>query len=181
MQPARLRPIATLGVAAIAMLGVAACSSSSAPAWTYAPPLASASAAPSGSAGPSASAGAGGSPAASASGGASESPAASASAGAGGSPGASAAAITIKAQNVAFDQSSIDVAANQAFTITFDNEDAGIPHNLDIKDSSGNSVAKTQVANGPTTEELQVPALKPGTYTFNCDVHPNMTGTLNVK
>jgi len=26
-----------------------------------------------------------------------------------------------------------------------------------------------------------VPALKPGTYFFRCDLHPNMNGTLNVR
>lgn len=185
MRPARRQTVVSMGIAAVAMLALGACSSASAPAWTYAPPLASPSASAGSSAGASASAsaapaaGASGSPPASASAGAS--PSASAGAGASGSPGSSAAAITIKAQNIAFDQSSIDATAGQPFSITFDNEDAGVPHNLDIKDSSGASVAKTDISNGPATANLQVPALSAGTYTFVCDVHSNMTGTITVK
>ena len=181
MRPARRQTVVSVGIAAAAMLVLGACSTANAPAWTYAPPIASPSAAAGGSPGASASAGA------SAPAPASGSPAASGSAGAGssagpsGSPASSAAAITIKAQNIAFDQSSIDASAGQAFTITFDNEDAGVPHNLDVKDSTGASVAKTDISNGPVTANLQVPALSAGTYTFVCDVHSNMTGTLTVK
>ena len=37
------------------------------------------------------------------------------------------------------------------------------------------------IFNGVATKDYDVPALKAGTYTFACAVHPTMTGTLTVK
>ena len=65
--------------------------------------------------------------------------------------------------------------------IEFDNNDAGIPHNLEIQDASGASMFRGQIITGPAMAMYQVPALAAGTYTFVCDVHPNMTGTLTVN
>jgi len=89
--------------------------------------------------------------------------------------------LSVKAQNIAFDPTTLSVASGQPFSITFDNEDAGIPHNIDIKDAAGASVFKGDIFNGVATQTYQVASLLPGTYTFVCDVHPNMTGTLTVK
>ncbi|HVA86675.1 MAG TPA: cupredoxin domain-containing protein, partial [Candidatus Saccharimonadales bacterium] len=80
-----------------------------------------------------------------------------------------------------FTETSVDAPAGQAFTIAFDNEDAGIPHNIEIKDASGASKFKGEIVTGVTTINYSIPALTAGTYTFVCDVHPNMTGTLTVK
>jgi hydroxyethylthiazole kinase-like uncharacterized protein yjeF len=77
--------------------------------------------------------------------------------------------------------SGIDSDTGQAFTLKFTNQDAGVPHNVHIKDSSGAEVAKTDIISGVATTSIQVPALKAGTYPFVCDVHPNMTGTITVK
>ena len=60
------------------------------------------------------------------------------------------------------------------------NKDAGTPHNIEIKDASGNIAFKGDIITGPTTTTYDVPALKAGSYTFSCTVHPNMTGTLTV-
>ena len=65
--------------------------------------------------------------------------------------------------------------------ISFDNEDAGTPHNVAIKDPSGAEVFKGDIFNGVETRDYQVPALSAGAYTFACSVHPNMTGTLTVQ
>jgi mono/diheme cytochrome c family protein/plastocyanin len=145
----------------------------------------SSSAAPAGSAGPAG--GASSSPATSASAGTSGSPAASGSAAASGSPAASASGaasggsgqtVDVSASGVAFEQSALKAPAGAAFTLHFDNKDAGIPHNVDIKDASGASVFKGEVFPGAAAKDYNVPALKAGSYTFVCDVHPNMTGTL---
>ncbi|HEX8940627.1 MAG TPA: cupredoxin domain-containing protein [Candidatus Limnocylindrales bacterium] len=85
------------------------------------------------------------------------------------------------AQNIAFDPTSLQASANTAFQIAFDNQDQGIPHNIDIKNSSGSSVFKGDLVTGPSSATYSVPALPAGDYTFVCDVHPNMTGTLSVK
>ncbi len=102
---------------------------------------------------------------------------------AGPSPSGSPAATTLKivAQNIAYDVSALEATAGQPFAIEFANQDAGIPHNVAIKDSSGTDVFKGDIFNGVETRTYQVPALPAGTYTFYCTVHPNMTGTLTIK
>ncbi len=117
------------------------------------------------------------------SGGGAASPGASASAGTGGGGGSSpvpSGDITIRAQNIAFDIGSATASAGKAFTIAFINDDSGTPHNVAIKDASGTDVFKGEIITGPAAKVYDVPALKAGTYTFYCQVHPNMTGTLTV-
>ena len=75
----------------------------------------------------------------------------------------------------------IQAAAGQAFAIEFDNQDQGILHNIDIKDASGTSVFKGDLVTGPAKTTYQVPLLAAGSYMFQCDVHPTMTGTVVVK
>jgi hypothetical protein len=91
----------------------------------------------------------------------------------------------ISAKNIAFDKECLAEPANKAFTLTFDNQDVGIPHNVAIfngKDASAPVVFRGAVFQGSKTEQYQIPALKPGRYYFHCDVHPTaMTGTLVVK
>jgi plastocyanin len=98
-----------------------------------------------------------------------------------GSPAATGATIHISAQNIAFDTDHLAATAGQAFVLEFDNNDAGVPHNVEIKDAGGASVFKGQIITGPAKASYQVPALPAGSYMFLCDVHPNMTGTLTVQ
>jgi len=84
----------------------------------------------------------------------------------------------ISAQNIAFDTNHLESPAGQAFVLEFDNNDPGVPHNVEIKDGNGTSVFKGQIITGPAKATYQVPALAAGSYTFACDVHPDMTGTL---
>ncbi len=88
--------------------------------------------------------------------------------------------VTIKAQNIAFDVKTASAPAGKPFTIVFANNDSGTPHNIAIKDASGTDVFKGQIITGPATQTYQVPQLKAGSYTFYCQVHPSMTGTLTV-
>ena len=90
---------------------------------------------------------------------------------------------TIVAMGVKFDLASLTVAAGKAFTIVFDNQDAGIPHNVAIHQgtATGTEVFKGEIFPGVGTRTYSVPALTAGTYTFVCTVHPNMVGTLTVK
>jgi mono/diheme cytochrome c family protein/plastocyanin len=105
-----------------------------------------------------------------------------------GSPGASAApsgaptgtVVQEAALNVAFVNQSLSAPADTPFQIEFDNQDAGQPHNIEIKDASGASAFKGDIVTGPTKTTYNVPALKAGTYPFVCSVHANMTGTLTV-
>jgi len=89
--------------------------------------------------------------------------------------------VTVTAQNIAFTTTTVTGPAGAAFTLSFDNEDASIPHDVQIKDASGAQVFKTDVFPGVAKRDYPVPALKAGSYPFACTVHPNMTGTLTVQ
>jgi plastocyanin len=107
--------------------------------------------------------------------------------GASASPGASASTdpnakvVTVSAHNIAFDPTEVTAPAGAAFTLSFDNQDAGIPHDVQVKDGSGAVVFKTDVFPGVGKRDYSVPALAAGTYPFACSVHPNMTGTLTAE
>ncbi len=101
----------------------------------------------------------------------------------GGSPAPSlpAADVSIGAQNIAYDASTLTVPAGKPFTLAFDNRDPGIPHNVAIHDASGAVLFKGEIITGPKVIVYNVPALAAGQYTFVCSVHPNMTGTVTAK
>jgi plastocyanin len=171
-------------VAALTIVAVAACTTST-PGWTYAPASASPipSAEASGSAEPSGSVAPSVAPSAAAS--ATASPASSASAGPGESttPSAStaAAAVELSAQNITFDKTALSVPAGAAFQLVFHNNDAGIPHNVEIKDGTGASVFKGEIFSGVDSRTYDVTSLAAGAYKFVCSVHPNMVGELTAQ
>lgn len=159
-----LRPIA-FGILVLTLVG---CSSAT-PGWTYAPapaitPPPDTSAAPSSA--PSA--------------GASAAPSGLAPSGPAPSGPSDETTIEITALNIAFDKSELEAPADEPFQIVFANNDAGIPHNVEIKDAAGTTVFKGEIFNGVETRTYDVPALAAGSYTFICTVHPNMAGTLTV-
>jgi plastocyanin len=87
--------------------------------------------------------------------------------------------IKITAGEIAFEQAAVSVAANQPFTVVFENRDA-VPHNVAIfaGDTGAERPLEGTVFTGPATRWYAAPALAPGTYRFVCDVHPSMTGRL---
>jgi len=82
--------------------------------------------------------------------------------------------------NIQFVERELSAPADQEFQIEFRNDDAGIPHNIEIKGSDGSTLYFGEIFNGVETRTYTVPALPAGTYTYICTVHPNMTGTLTV-
>jgi plastocyanin len=86
---------------------------------------------------------------------------------------------TLHALNVAFDHPQLTVAANASFVLVFDNQDS-VGHNVSIyRDSAYQyQVFQGTIFSGPSTRWYPVPALAPGTYSFRCDLHPNMSGTI---
>lgn len=93
------------------------------------------------------------------------------------------ATISIAASNLLFDKTTLTASAGTV-KIEFDNKDGGVPHNInfyDGKDASAKSLGATAIEVGPTKQELTID-FKPGSYHFQCDVHPTtMTGTLTVS
>jgi mono/diheme cytochrome c family protein/plastocyanin len=92
-----------------------------------------------------------------------------------------AAVVTVVAEGIAFTTPDVTVPADTPFVLTFENRDAGIPHDVTISDAAGTQVFKTDTFNGVETREYDVPALAAGAYPFICSVHPNMTGTLTAE
>src|SRR6266511_3527591 len=100
--------------------------------------------------------------------------------GAGG--GGTANPSTIMAQGLAFSTPEIALPPDAPSTIHFEDKDAGVSHNIAIyTDSSlGTNLFKGQIITGPASIDYSIPALKPGTYYFHCEVHPTMHGSVTV-
>ncbi len=74
--------------------------------------------------------------------------------------------------------------ADTPFTIEFDNQDTGVPHNVAayIDFSAATSLFAGEIITGPDTIVYEVDPQPAGEYFFRCDVHPTtMTGTLIIK
>jgi plastocyanin len=104
--------------------------------------------------------------------------AAKAAPGGGGGPSANLAA-----KNIAFVQKTLNLKANSPVVIRFNNQDAGVPHNVDITtDPEGNTTLyKQDPTSGPLETDYKFTTPPPGKLYYHCDVHPNMTGTINVQ
>jgi plastocyanin len=92
--------------------------------------------------------------------------------------------LSVVAKDIAFNTQALSIGSGKSFTIDFKNQDpAGVPHNIQIRDSSGSVVQDQQTVDGGQEAVYTYNALQPGTYTFICKVHPipTMTGTLTVK
>jgi plastocyanin len=99
--------------------------------------------------------------------------------GGGGEGGGGEGGVTVTAAALEFDTDTIELPAESPTTITFDNQEAGVQHNIAIytDDSLAEELFKGELVTGPTSVPYQVPALPEGEYFFQCDVHPTMTGT----
>ena len=97
-------------------------------------------------------------------------------------PGGPGGGVTVVAQNIAFDTSTIDLPPSPS-SITFDNRDAGVQHNIAIYSNSSldQELFSGDLVTGPATVQYQIPALQPGEYYFQCNVHPNMSGSVVVS
>jgi plastocyanin len=90
--------------------------------------------------------------------------------------------LALVAKNATFDKTSLTAPADKPFKIDFDNQDKDVPHDVDILDGSGAKVFDGKDFPGPKKTTYDVAPLKPGTYKFECSIHPqNMFGTLTVQ
>jgi hypothetical protein len=92
--------------------------------------------------------------------------------------------LSITAQNLAFDTDCLAAPAGEPFTIEFDNQDAGVPHNVAIftDESAAEVIFQEPPFPGPETVTYEPePIEEEGNFFFRCDVHPTtMTGTFVV-
>jgi plastocyanin len=163
-----MRVARSLSVALLSIVVVAGCATASA-GWTYAPaPSVTPPPAPSGSATASGPAPSGSAPA----------PSGSTPSGSG-----NLVVVQISALNIKYEQTALTAPANTPFQVSFENKDAGVPHNvtLHLGDTNGAELFKGEIFNGVATRVYDVPALDAGSYAFVCSVHPTMIGTLTVQ
>lgn len=85
--------------------------------------------------------------------------------------------INLVAKNIAFDKNTITVPAGTEITVSFDNQDANIPHNFAVYDTEAAQrvIFQGNIITGPakTTYSFKTPKI-PGIYFFRCDVHPTI-------
>jgi cytochrome c oxidase subunit 2 len=96
----------------------------------------------------------------------------------------SGSSLTLVAQKISWDKSCLAVVAGRPFQITITNKDDGIPHNFAIWDSprTKHQLYLTPDFTGPVTKTFTVPAMQPGKYYFQCDIHgPAMAGAFIVR
>jgi plastocyanin len=94
-------------------------------------------------------------------------------------PPAGSGPLEVTAVNIAFEPVKL-VAPAGPLVLRFHNQDAAIPHTVAIMDASGGQLFQGEIVTGPSDIDYAIPDLAPGSYTFMCTVHPNMTGTLTV-
>lgn len=92
---------------------------------------------------------------------------------------------TVTAQNVSFNVTELTIAADEATTLTFENNDTSA-HNISIYDSKaqasgGEALFEGEIIDGGSSVGYEIEALEPGQYYFQCDLHPAMNGSVFVE
>lgn len=82
-----------------------------------------------------------------------------------------------------FDQATIAIPANTPVTLTFQNNQAGVPHDVAVADPAtpGSWLFDGDTITGVATIEYQLPPFAAGEYAYHCTIHPPMVGTLLVR
>jgi plastocyanin len=82
--------------------------------------------------------------------------------------------LVIVSEDLAFEPTEAEVPAGEPVVIVDENRDS-VAHNVHLTDAPGSP--KTPLQGGPSVQAMEV-TLEPGEYTYVCDLHPNMRGTL---
>ena len=90
-------------------------------------------------------------------------------------------AVEITAADLAFDATTIEATAGEDFTITLVNDDSA-PHNISIySEEGGDEIVLGDTAEAGESVTVDVSGLEAGTYYFQCDIHPDMNGSVVVE
>jgi len=99
--------------------------------------------------------------------------------------GAGPTIVTVVAQNLSFNVETITANAGQEVTVTLDNQDAGVLHNIAFYTdrSAAQLIAGGELFAGAASETVSFTApASPGTLFFKCDAHPDqMNGAFVVQ
>lgn len=97
--------------------------------------------------------------------------------------GEEASIVEVAAQSsTEFTEDQLSAAADSKVTVRFENREQGVPHNIAFYASEGGEkLAASETITGPATTEVELETGKAGEIYFQCDVHPNMKGTLVVE
>jgi plastocyanin len=96
---------------------------------------------------------------------------------------------TIVASGIAFDLDEIIAPAATDITVTFDNQDTGVPHDFTVWESEAaataggdaGKIATSGTINGGVSKDVTFNSDGAGSYYFNCTIHPpSMNGTFEV-
>lgn len=91
--------------------------------------------------------------------------------------GESAVELLISADTTAgFNEEDLTVPVGEPVTIIFQNNQGGVQHNVHVTEPV--DLEPSPLITGPDTVEHVVTFEEEGEYTFICDVHPNMEGTI---
>jgi plastocyanin len=85
--------------------------------------------------------------------------------------------LDVVARSSKFDVTELHVGAGRPFGVLLRNEDRE-PHNLEVRDETGQRVFVGELFSGPDEQLVAVPALESGSYRFLCSAHPYMKGSL---
>jgi hypothetical protein len=93
--------------------------------------------------------------------------------------------ITLVAQNLKWDKTSVSAGADAPVTVIMDNRDPGVLHNVAFytNRSATQKIFGSELAAGPVQQTSNfIAPPTPGSYFFRCDVHPDtMSGSFNVR
>lgn len=90
--------------------------------------------------------------------------------------------LEVAAADLAFDTETLELSSGGT-VIEFDNADSQ-PHNIAVYPSQASlndPLFKGEIIAAAQQTSYEVPAIRPGEYYFQCDVHPTMNGTAEVK
>jgi plastocyanin len=81
---------------------------------------------------------------------------------------------SLTAKDLELQPAEVTAPAGSDIVLTFDNEDAGVPHGLALYRDAAHTVTlgTAEVIVGPAHQVFQIAALAPGRYQFSCVVHP---------